>query len=113
MSLKAKFGWNDSRLVVPIRHLKQEKVAKLLNDVYERFRREFGLSPDNRFITIRTTDGYSLNLNDTVEDVVSDGDCFVLVDYSSWMKEHTRCIINQLFIELLYFPIFLGGFEIS
>ncbi len=89
MSLKAKFSWGDNRLVVPIRHLKQEKVARLLNDVYERFSREFGLSADNRFITIRTADGYTLNLNDIVEDVVSDGECFVLVDYGSWMKEHT------------------------
>jgi hypothetical protein len=102
MSLKAKFSWGDNRLVVPIRHLKQEKVVRLLNDVYERFSREFGLSPDNRFITIRTADGYTLNLNDVVEDVVTDGECFVLVDYGSWMKEHTgHCNKDWLCVDQL------------
>lgn len=69
---------------------KTGKIASLLAEATVRFRAQRLLEQDDSFIQISTIDGYTISPNDSIEDIISNGDHLVLQNRAAWIANFTR-----------------------
>ena len=84
-----KLSFKDDRIVLPVA-TKTGKIASLLAEATVRFRAQRLLEQDDSFIQISTIDGYTISPNDSIEDIISNGDHLVLQNRAAWIANFTR-----------------------
>jgi len=83
---RLKVSFKDEKLVMPVPS-SIGKVSSLLAEATLRFRAQRLLAKDDSFIQVRTLDGYIVNPNDNVDDVIEQGDHLVLVNRAAWIAD--------------------------
>lgn len=84
-----KISFNDDRLVLPVA-AKTGKVSQLLSEATIRFRAQRLLANDDSFIRVSTADGYVINPNDLIEDIISNGEYLVVQNRAKWIESFTK-----------------------
>lgn len=89
--LRIKIRLGDTGLVIPCKK-ENEKVEVLLREIATRFE-SHGIKPGElRIAQLQTSDGYLINPNDIISQVISDGEHLVALDYDDWLQlELPRC----------------------
>jgi hypothetical protein len=82
-----KLSFKEDRLVMPIDKPTGKVLDTILAPATLRFRAQRLLGKDDSFIQVRTLDGYIINPNDNIEDVVEQNDHLVLVNRETWIKD--------------------------
>jgi len=81
MKIKVKFG--EVKLVVPCGNIK-DKVSRLIEDVNKRLQLQLGDS-QVRVKELRTGDGFLINGNDIIGEVLTDDSIIIASDYNEWV----------------------------
>ena len=83
LTIKVRLG--DTGLVIPCK-MENEKVEVLLREIATRFE-SHGIKPGElRLAQLQTSDGYLINPNDIISQVISDGEHLIALDYDDWLK---------------------------
>lgn len=69
-----------------------DKVERLLADVANRFESHGIKVGELRIAQLQTEDGFLLHPNDRIEEVISDGDRLVALDYDEWIEKEVKYV---------------------
>lgn len=90
---RVKLSFKNDRLVMPVERLDGNVFDAILAPATLRFRAQRLLSKDDSFIQVSTADGYIIDRNDLVKDVIERNDQLVLVNRDAWIadfKQNTK-----------------------
>jgi len=82
--MKVKVAFAGARLVIPCGNPK-DKVERLVEAINARFRSHLG-DPTLRVQELTTADGFLINVQDTIEQVIDDGAQLHALDYATWLQ---------------------------
>lgn len=84
---RVKLSFKSDRLVMPVERIDGNVFDAILTPATLRFRAQRLLSKEDSFIQVSTADGYIIDRNDLVKDVIERNDQLVLVNRDTWIQD--------------------------